>query len=66
VSCSDEHCVTCGDLAERMEVLSVDEVSGLALCLDPGGERREVEIALVEPPAPGDSLLVHAGTAIAR
>jgi hydrogenase maturation factor len=59
-------CITCGDEAIAMEVIAVDEARGLALCADPDAERSTVETALVEPVAPGDRLLVHAGTAIAR
>jgi hydrogenase maturation factor len=49
-----------------MKVLRVDRERGLALCADPGGVRSSVETALVEPVEPGESLLVHAGTAIGR
>jgi hydrogenase maturation factor len=49
-----------------MRVLRVDCARGLALCADPEDERCSVEIALVEPVAPGEMLLVHAGTALAR
>jgi hydrogenase maturation factor len=59
------HCITCGDEGVEMRVLRVDEARGLALCEDAGGTRATVEIALVEA-APGESVLVHAGTAIAR
>jgi hydrogenase maturation factor len=62
----DQHCVTCGDVAEAMTVLRVDRERELALCTAPDGSRRTVEIALVAPVAAGESLLVHAGTAIAR
>ena len=48
-----------------MTVLAVDPRRGLALCAGAGGERQSVETALVDPVAPGDRLLVHAGTAIA-
>ncbi len=65
MSCEDDHCVTCGDVAAPMTVLRIDDERGLALCEDEGGERRTVEIALVAPVAEGDELLVHAGTAIA-
>ncbi len=65
MSCADDHCVTCGDVAEPMRVLRVDEDRGLALCSDEAGGRHTVEIALVPPVAIGDELLVHAGTAIA-
>jgi hydrogenase maturation factor len=59
-------CITCGDEAIPMTVLRVDRERGLALCADPRGERSDVETALVEPVEPGESLLVHAGTAIGR
>jgi hydrogenase maturation factor len=48
-----------------MTVVAVDPVRGLALCTGADSKRQSVEIALVEPVAPGDRLLVHAGTAIA-
>jgi hydrogenase maturation factor len=35
-------------------------------CREPGGGEARVEIDLVEPVAPGDRLLVHAGVAIAH
>ncbi|MGH2937657.1 MAG: HypC/HybG/HupF family hydrogenase formation chaperone [Solirubrobacterales bacterium] len=61
-------CITCGDEAIPMEVLRVDPVRGLALCATTTADAAEstVETALVEPVAPGDRLLVHAGTAIGR
>ena len=65
MNCEDEHCITCGDLAEAMTVLKIDEVRELALCADSSGEHHTVEIALVQPVAVDDELLVHAGTAIA-
>lgn len=49
-----------------MTVLRVDDPRGLALCGGEDGVRATVEIALVAPVEPGDRLLVHAGTAIAR
>ena len=62
--CDGAHCITCGDAGVAMTVLRVDCGRGLALCTDEAGTRSSVEIALVEPVAPGDQLLVHAGTAI--
>jgi hydrogenase maturation factor len=65
-ACAPEgHCVTCGDDAESMRVLCVDEERVLALCVADDGARRTVEIELVAPVAPGDSVLVHAGVALA-
>lgn len=62
----EEGCITCGDQAAPARVLRVDRERGLALCEDGAGEHLTVEIALVDPVEPGDGLLVHAGTAIAR
>jgi hydrogenase maturation factor len=65
--CDDpNHCITCADEGVAMRVVAVDEDRGLALCAAPDGERQAVEIALVGAIAPGDALLVHAGTALAR
>jgi hydrogenase maturation factor len=57
------HCVTCGDDADPMRVLRIDEARGLALCVDDDGERHTVEIALVDATV-GCELLVHAGVAL--
>jgi hydrogenase maturation factor len=65
VSCHDGHCVTCSDEALPMTIRAIDAERGLALCEGADGGRSSVEIALVEPVAIGDTLLVHAGTAIA-
>ena len=58
-------CITCGDVAVPMRVREVDAAQGLALCQDDAGGMAWVEAALVADPAPGDLLLVHAGTALA-
>ena len=59
-------CITCGDVAVPLTVVRIDEERGLALCADDDGSSETVETDLVAPVAPGDRLLVHAGTAIAR
>jgi hydrogenase maturation factor len=64
--CDHTGCITCGDEAIAVEVLRVQAGTGLALCVDAEASQSTVETALVEPVAPGDRLLVHAGTAIAR
>jgi len=64
--CGSTHCITCGDDGDPMVVVEVDRVSGLALCAGDDGAQSSVEIALVEPVAPGDRVLVHAGTALVR
>jgi hydrogenase assembly chaperone HypC/HupF len=67
VTCEDPyHCITCGDDGIPMTVVAVDDARGLALCEAAGGARESVEIALVDAVAPGDALLVHAGTALAK
>ncbi len=63
-ACDSHHCITCGDDGVPMTVLAVDEHRGLALCADDEDARASIEIALVDPVAAGDRLLVHAGTAI--
>ncbi len=64
--CHSDHCITCGDDGVPMQVLKVDDRRGLALCLGEDGGKTTVEIELVLPVAPGDELLVHAGTALVR
>ena len=49
-----------------MRVVRLDDARALALCEDGGGGRLSVEVALIDDPAVGDTLLVHAGTALAR
>jgi hydrogenase maturation factor len=67
-SCQSQetHCITCGDDGVPMTVVAVDLERGLALCAHEDGHRETVETALVDPVTPGDVLLVHAGTALAR
>ena len=60
------HCVTCSDEGLPMTVVAVDERRVLALCEDDCGARSTVEVALVDRAEPGDTLLVHAGTALIR
>jgi hydrogenase maturation factor len=60
------HCITCGDDGDPMTVVAIDEVRGLAVCAADDGRCSTVEIALVQPVALADRLLVHAGTAIAQ
>jgi hydrogenase expression/formation protein HypC len=61
-----EACITCGDVAVPLRVVGPGSEPGLAVCADAAGGRETVEIALVGPVSPGERLLVHAGTAIAR
>jgi hydrogenase maturation factor len=65
-TCGSQHCVTCGDDGVAMHVVRVDDDRGLALCEHEDGVRETVETALIDSVAPGDVLLVHAGTALTR
>ncbi len=56
-------CVTCGDVAVAATVVSVE---GTTAVVDVDGEREHVGIELVDPVAPGDVLLCHAGVALDR
>ena len=48
-------CITCGDHAVELRVVSVDEARGLAVCADEAGASAEVDVLLVAPPvAPGE------------
>jgi hydrogenase expression/formation protein HypC len=60
--CHDDVCVTCSDSAVPVTVVRLlgDD---LAL-VDTGSGEEEVSVAFV-PAAPGDTILVHAGEAIA-
>ncbi len=58
-----DRCITCGDVAVEVTVL---EVRGHTATVDAGGRREDVGVELVEPVAPGDILLCHAGIALEK
>lgn len=60
--CHDDVCITCSDAAVRVTVLRLLP-DGLAT-VDTGQGTEEVSVALVSAEA-GDTILVHAGEAIA-
>jgi hydrogenase expression/formation protein HypC len=60
--CHDDVCVTCSDTAVPVTVVRL-LADGLAV-VDTGSGEEEVSVALVSA-APGDTILVHAGEAIA-
>ena len=62
-ACCIDHCITCSDEGIRMRVERVQGEEAIAVC-DAG--RETVDVALVGPVAPGDTLLVHAKVALAR
>jgi hydrogenase expression/formation protein HypC len=55
-------CITCGDVAVPLVVVSVDGAD--ALCRDDAGRFETVATELVDTVAVGDRLLVHAGVAL--
>jgi hydrogenase expression/formation protein HypC len=60
--CHDDVCVTCSDIAVPVTIVRLLE-DGLAV-VDTGSGQEEVSVAFVSA-APGDTVLVHAGEAIA-
>ncbi len=60
------HCITCSDEGVPMRIVGLDEERSLALCETAEGNRSSVEILLVAPVTLGDSVLVHAGTALRK
>lgn len=66
VSCdaATGHCITCGDEGIPMQVLRAGE--DFAECRDEAGARHEVATDLVAGVGAGETVLVHAGVAIAR
>jgi hydrogenase expression/formation protein HypC len=60
--CHDEVCITCGDTAVPVRILRLleDEMA----VVDTGSGEEEVSVALVSATV-GDTILVHAGEAIA-
>ena len=57
-------CVTCGDIAVPVKVVSISGSS--AICEDRMGALAEIATDLVEDVRTGDFLLAHAGVAIAK
>ena len=66
LECHSDHCITCSDEGIPMEVLRLDGARGIALCVAEDGSKSSVDVELVAPVGPGDSVLVHAGVALVR
>lgn len=64
----NDGCITCGDVAVILTVLSttLSTTSQDALCRDDEGRTENVAVELVQAVVPGDRLLVHAGVALER
>ena len=59
-------CITCGDVAVPMRVISTGGEDGLAGCLTEDGQTAEVDLGLLDGVRAGDAVLVHACVAIQR
>jgi hydrogenase maturation factor len=62
-ACSDEVCITCSDEGRVAEVRTVRHDGMVDVLVN--GIVENIDVTLVEPVAPGDLLLVHAGVALA-
>ncbi len=60
---SEDHCITCGDVAVEAEVVAV---SGATATVSHGGEQEDVAVDLIDEVRAGDRLLCHAGVALDR
>ncbi len=61
--CEEEVCITCSDEGRTAEVVAVDPDGDAVVRTAEGRER--IDVSLIDPPRPGDLVLVHAGSAIA-
>ena len=61
--CEGDVCITCSDEGRLAEVVAIDGTTAQVVAQ---GRREEVDTTLVGDIAPGDLLLVHAGSAITR
>ena len=59
--CNEEVCITCSDEGRLTEVVSVDGDEAVVKAL---GVEETIDVSLIDPPRPGDLVLVHAGFAI--
>jgi HupF/HypC family len=61
--CTDDICVTCADEGRLAELTAVDDTGRAQVVVS--GLPETIDVRLVDPVAPGDLVLVHAGVAIA-
>ena len=61
---ASESCITCGDVAIALEVVSIDGSD--AVCRADDGGTEVVAVELVQPVAVGDRVLVHAKVALEK
>ena len=60
--CTDEVCITCGDVAVPVRIVKL--LPGELALVEVDGHEEEISVALVSA-AVGETVLVHAGEAIA-
>ena len=60
--CTDDVCITCGDIAVAVQIVRM--LPGELAVVEVDGREEEISVALVSA-AVGDTVLVHAGEAIA-
>jgi hydrogenase maturation factor len=63
MTCEDDRCITCGDIAVAATVV---EVAGSTATVEVDGARERVGIDVVGPVGVGEVLLCHAGIAIEK
>jgi hydrogenase maturation factor len=63
MTCREEHCITCGDIAVPMLVTEACD-DGTAVCVDDTESAHTVATELLCSVTRGDQILVHAGVAI--
>jgi len=61
VVCNEEVCITCSDEGRLTEVVTVEGDEAVVRAL---GIEERIDVSLIDPPRPGDLVLVHAGFAI--
>ena len=59
--CTDDVCITCSDEGRLAEVVTVE---GDEAVVRAEGKQERIDVSLIDPPGPGDLVLVHAGFAI--
>jgi hypothetical protein len=61
--CTDDVCITCSDEGRLAEVVTVE---GDEAVVRAEGREERIDVSLIDPPGPGDLVLVHAGFAITQ
>lgn len=65
--CDDpHHCITCSDEGVPMRVLALDSDKSIARCEAETGAESDVLVGLIENLEVGETVVVHAGTALSR